>query len=70
MNSPQSGPTNDDEDHCCNTVLNLSAAKLNVYKHERLAYTEIPVKNSTSTPVSKRTAALLKAMRHWVLSRS
>jgi hypothetical protein len=67
MNSPPSGPVKDDEDHHCDTVLNLSVAKLDVYRHERLGYTEIPAKSSAPGK-SKRTAAVLKGMYHWVLS--
>jgi hypothetical protein len=63
MNPAQPGPT--DDDHCYDTALNLSAAKLDVYKHERLAYTEIPMKR-TKPPKRK---AFLKAMYHWVMSR-
>ena len=64
MNPAQSGPT-DDDDHCCDTTLNLSAAKLDVYKYERLAYTESPMKNSASRPLPRRMPALLKAICNW-----
>ena len=67
MNPAQPGPT--DDDHCYDTALNLSAAKLDVYKHEWLAYTEIPVKRRKRLAPSDRKAALLKAMYHWVSSR-
>jgi hypothetical protein len=67
MNSAPPGPIN--EDDCCNTNLNSSAARLDVYRHERLAYTEVPTKPSVPKK-SKRMAAVLKAMHYWVLSRS
>jgi hypothetical protein len=67
MHSPPSGPPNDD-DHCCDTTLRLSAAKLDVYRHERLAYTEISAGNS-ARPVTKRISAMLEALRRWVRSR-
>lgn len=67
MNPAQPGPT--DDDHCYDTALNLSAAKLDVYKHERLAYTEIPIRRVKRLKFSERKAAFLKAMYHWVHSR-
>jgi hypothetical protein len=67
MNSATPGP--DDEDHCYDTALNLSAATLDVYKHEHLANTEIPMKNQKSKPSRSRTLAFLKAMFYWLLSR-
>jgi len=67
VNSSEPDPQNDD-DHCCDSHLNFSAAKLDVYRHERLAYTEPPQKRSAPRPVSKRKAALLKAMAAWALA--
>ena len=67
MNSAPPGPTNDD--HCCDTHLNLSVASPDVYKHERLAYTEISKRSSEPEPRATRKTTLLKAMYHWVLSR-
>jgi hypothetical protein len=61
-----SEPPNDD-DHCCNTDLIFSAAKLDVYRHERLSYTEPPSKTVDPRATSKR-AALLKAMATWALA--
>jgi hypothetical protein len=57
----------DDDDHCCNTDLIISAAKLDVYRHERLSYTEPPSKIVDPRATSKR-AALLKAMATWALA--
>lgn len=68
MNSGEPGSTNED-DHSSDTTLNRCAAKLNVYRRERLAYTEVPVKQSAAARRSARTLALLKAMYYWVLSR-
>jgi hypothetical protein len=54
-----------DDDHCCDTKLNFSAAKLEVYRHERLANTEPPRKISSPPKNSSRRAALLKVMAAW-----
>lgn len=63
-----SGPgSQNDDDHCCDIKLIFSAAKLDVYRHERLAYTEPPQKIPAPPPVSKR-EALLKAMAAWALA--
>ena len=56
-----------DDDHSCDTHLIFSAAKLDVYRHERLAYTEPPQKIPAPRKVSRR-AALLKAMAAWALA--
>jgi len=67
MNSDDPGPADGDH-HCCDTHLHLSVARLDVYRHERLAYTEPPQKFSRPrTAVSKR-AAVLKAMATWALA--
>jgi hypothetical protein len=67
MNSDDPGPSDGDH-HCCDTRLHLSAAKLDVYRHERLAYAEPPQKISRPrTKVSKGTA-ILKAMAAWALA--
>jgi len=63
----ESGQPNDD-DHCCDTRLIFSAAKLDVYRHERLAYTEPPRKNLAARPKSKGVAKLLQAMAAWALA--
>jgi hypothetical protein len=65
MNSAPEPPH--DDEHCCDTHLIFSAAKLDVYRHERLANTE-PPQTTPARPVSKRTAALLRAMASWALS--
>lgn len=57
-----------DGDHGCDRHLIFSAAKLDVYRHERLAYTEPPRKNPASQPNSKGRAAMLKAMAAWALA--
>lgn len=62
-----SEPTNQNDDHCCDTNLIFSAAKLDVYRHERLAHTEPPKKGPPSRRASRR-AALLKAMAAWALA--
>jgi hypothetical protein len=58
----------DDDHHGCDTRLNFSAAKLDVYRHERLAYTEPPQKIPQPRPFSKRAAALLRAMSAWAVA--
>jgi hypothetical protein len=67
VNSSDPGPQNDD-DHCCDSHLKFSTAKLDVYQHERLAYTEPPQKRSAARPKSRRATALLKAMAAWALA--
>lgn len=59
MKAAQSGPAKGG-DHCYDTALNLSAAKLDVYRLERLAYTEAPIKSATQ-PFFRRAIASLKA---------
>ena len=56
-----------DGHHCCDTDLIFSAAKLGVYRHERLAHTEPPHKKPVQRRVSRR-AALLKTMAAWALA--
>lgn len=67
MNSAPPGPN--DDDHCYDVTLHFSAAKLDVYKHERLAYTEIPIKRSKCRKLFRRTRSALKALYHWLQSR-
>jgi hypothetical protein len=67
MNSAPSGRS-DDED-CFDTTLNLSAATLDVYEHERLANTETPLKKSDLESPPTQISALLKTIYYWVLSR-
>jgi hypothetical protein len=57
-----------DDDHCCDTRLIFSAAKLDVYRHERLANTEPPRKNPVARSDSKGRKAILKAMAAWALA--
>jgi hypothetical protein len=66
LNSSEPGKPNDDP--CCDTNLIVSAAKLDVCRHERLAFTDPPRKAPEPPPVSKRAAAVLKAMAHWALA--
>jgi hypothetical protein len=58
----------DDEDHSRAGELLLAATKLDVYRHERLAFTEIRPMKADSHPVSKRASAVLKTIRHWIPS--
>jgi hypothetical protein len=67
VNLSERRPQNDG-DHGCDSHLNFSAAKLDVYRHERLAYTEPPQKHSEPQRASKRTAVLLKEMAAWALA--
>jgi hypothetical protein len=67
MNSSEPGQPNDDE-HCCDTKLNFSAAKLDVYRHERLAYTEPPRRCPRPLPIFARASAATRAMCAWLLS--
>jgi hypothetical protein len=70
MNSAPPGLPTEADQRLQDHALHLSAAKLNVYDCERLAYTERPSPPAPSPPVSKRMSAWLKAMYHWVLTRS
>ncbi len=56
-----------DDNYSCDTHLIFSAAKLDVYRRERLACTEPPKKLREPRPVSRR-ASLLKAMAAWALA--
>jgi hypothetical protein len=59
----------DDDDHQCRAVkLHAAAESLDVYRHERLAYTEIPARRSVSHPLARRISARLKTLRQWILS--
>ena len=64
---PAPGQPNDD-DHCCDTRLIFSAAKLDVYRHEQMANTEPPRKKPGARINSKGKSALLKAMATWALA--
>lgn len=66
MNSSQPGPPEDD-DHQYDATLNVSASKLEVYRYERLAYTEPPVRACASRSFCKRVSAALKSVYHWLL---
>lgn len=61
-----SEPPNDD-DHCCDSHLIFRAAKLDVYRHERLGYTEPPRRNSKPQRELNR-AVILKEMAMWALA--
>jgi len=69
MNPDEPGPSNDDGPGC-NNILNANAGKLEVYRRERLAYTDVPQKNSVSRRRAAGKAAYLKAIYYWVLWRS
>lgn len=64
-----SAPPEQSDEDCCDTTLNLTAATLDVYEHERLGNTETPLKKLDPVSPPTRMSALLKAMYHWVLSR-
>jgi hypothetical protein len=66
MNSTEPEEADDDDDQCCNISLNFSAAKLDVYQHERLAYTEPARRRSASKSIFKR-KSVLRAMAYWAL---
>ena len=63
-------PFPEPKDILCNPIeLNFAASELEVYKHERLAYTEIPARSSESRqPVSTRLKQWLKAIHCWVIA--
>ena len=64
MNSPQSDQESDDDQQC-----QIAISKMDVYDHERLAYTEAPVANPVPQSFFRRMSARLKAMYCWVHSR-
>jgi hypothetical protein len=67
MNSSEPGQSNDD-DHCCDTKLKFSAAKLDVYRLERLAYTEPPRRGAKARPIFARASVAARAMCAWLFS--
>ena len=69
MNPAKSKPTNDGCDHSQVAALNRSAAKLDVYESERLAFTKNPVRIPEPHPFFKRRSALQRAFYFWVHSR-
>lgn len=68
MHSTTPGEPSDDDDLSRDTNLNLLAAKMDVCRHERLAYTEPPRRSPVLRPKSERTKAVLAAMSHWALA--
>jgi len=69
MNPTPSGGPGDDP--CDPIALNFAAARLEVYQHERLAYTEIPARNpKPKRPVSRRMQRLREAVYYWANARS
>jgi len=56
------------EDDSCNPVaLQFAASKLEVYQHERLAYTDIPARNRKLAQPAKHLARkLLGSVSHWI----
>ena len=62
MNPPESGEENDDE-HCYpNLEVTMTASNLDVYRRERLAYTETPSEYSSLDKKSRRLLAIWKAV--------
>lgn len=69
MNSaPSDGP----ESNPCDPVeLRFAASELEVYKHERLAYTEIPARSPKPRRLfSRRLKRFFQAIYFWVIARS
>jgi len=59
----------DDDSRRRAVKLNMAAARLDVFRHERLGYTEIPVMSSPPRP-TRRITALMKAICGWFISGS
>jgi hypothetical protein len=68
MKSPPSDGSADDSHDP--VTLHIAASGLDVYQHERLAYTDMPPRRSKSRPATDRVNTLLAAMYYWVCSRS
>ncbi len=66
---PTPSETNPIRDHATAVKLNVSATTLDVHSRERLEYTEPAPGAPPPPPVSKRMAAWLAAVEHWVCSR-
>jgi hypothetical protein len=64
MNSAEPEDPEGDDLQC-----SLAATKLDVHRHERLAFTESPKSSASRPAFSQRFAALLKAMYCWIHSR-
>ena len=65
--SPVEGP----KDVPCDPIrLNIAVSKLEVYRHERLAYTDLPArKPEPNHPAANRFKRFLVAIGRWVLAR-
>jgi hypothetical protein len=64
---PPDGP---EEDPCDPVTLHLAVSELEVYRHERLAYTEIPArKPKPQRPLVRRAKRFIAAVYHWVIAR-
>jgi hypothetical protein len=64
---PPDGP---EDDPCDPVTLHIAASELDVYRHERLAYTEIPARRPKSKrPVSSGLKKFLAAVYYWVIAR-
>lgn len=64
-------PPDEPEDDSCDPVaLPIAASELEVDRHERLAYPDIPVRKPKSRPaVSSRLKRFFDAVYYWVHSR-
>lgn len=62
MNSPASGEDNDDEHSHPKLEVTMTATCLDVYKRERLAYTETPSEYSSLDKNSRRLPAVPKTL--------
>ncbi len=64
-------PDRPGDDSCDPVELHIAASELEVYRHERLAYTEIPARPpKPQRPVSSGLKNFLAAVYYWVLARS
>ena len=63
-------PFPEPKDILCNPIdLNFAASELEVYKHERLAYTEIPAHQPESHPsASNCLERWLATIHYWVIT--
>ncbi len=57
-----------DEDAHSSSPLNLMISKLDVYKHERLGYTDMPIAKPNPRRRNKRVVSFLHATYRWALA--
>lgn len=63
-------PDGAEADSCDPVALNFAASKLEVYEHERLAYTEIPARRpKPKRSIARRMKRFFQAIYFWAIAR-